>query len=134
MFLFLKIVLVLANSADPDEISSGFSRCKSTHLGVSGLHRINKEPFNTLVNICKRVEEKLFKLHSNTLYMYMYFAHKSSSKSVFFVSSNGPGKTSQAHRTLCCLHILYYSKTCLKRPLKKNTKIGFQDRLSLNTG
>ena len=27
-----------------------------------------------------------------------------------------------------------YSKTCLKRPLKKNTKIGFQDRLSLNAG
>ena len=27
-----------------------------------------------------------------------------------------------------------YSKTCLKRPLKKETKIGFQDRLSLNTG
>ena len=28
---------------------------------------------------------------------------------------------------------MYYSKTCLKRPLKK-TKIGFQDRLSLNAG
>ena len=27
-----------------------------------------------------------------------------------------------------------YSKTCLKRPLKKKTKIGFQDRLSLNAG
>ena len=27
-----------------------------------------------------------------------------------------------------------YSKTCLKRPLKKKTKIGFQDRLSLNVG
>ena len=27
-----------------------------------------------------------------------------------------------------------YSKTCLKRPIKKNTKIGFQDRLSLNAG
>ena len=25
-----------------------------------------------------------------------------------------------------------YSKTCLKRPLKKKTKIGFQDRLSLD--
>ena len=25
-----------------------------------------------------------------------------------------------------------YSKTCLKRQLKKKTKIGFQDRLSLN--
>ena len=31
--------------------------------------------------------------------------------------------------------ILYtYSKTCLKRPLKKKTKLGFQDRLSLNAG
>ena len=27
-----------------------------------------------------------------------------------------------------------YNKTCLKRPLKKKTKIGFQDRLSLNAG
>ena len=27
-----------------------------------------------------------------------------------------------------------YSKTCLKPPLKQNTKIGFQDRLSLNAG
>ena len=29
---------------------------------------------------------------------------------------------------------LTYSKTCLKRPLKKKTNIGFQDRLSLNAG
>ena len=27
-----------------------------------------------------------------------------------------------------------YSKTCLKQPLTKKTKIGFQDRLSLNAG
>ena len=27
-----------------------------------------------------------------------------------------------------------YSKTCLKRSLKKKTKIDFQDRLSLNAG
>ena len=27
-----------------------------------------------------------------------------------------------------------YSKTCLKRPLKKNTKIGFQYRYSLDAG
>ena len=27
-----------------------------------------------------------------------------------------------------------YSKTCLKRPLKKKTKNGFQDRLSVNAG
>ena len=27
-----------------------------------------------------------------------------------------------------------YSITCLKRPLKKNTKVGFQYRLSLNSG
>ena len=32
------------------------------------------------------------------------------------------------------LYVCSYSKTCLKRPLKKNTKIGFQDRLSLNAG
>ena len=30
--------------------------------------------------------------------------------------------------------ILIYFKTCLKGPLKKQTKIGFQDRLSFNTG
>ena len=29
---------------------------------------------------------------------------------------------------------LVYSKTCLKRALKKKTKIGFQDRISLNAG
>ena len=29
---------------------------------------------------------------------------------------------------------LSYSKTCLKPPLKKKTKIGFQDQLSLNAG
>ena len=28
----------------------------------------------------------------------------------------------------------YYSKTCLKRSLKNNTNIGFQDQLSLNAG
>ena len=28
----------------------------------------------------------------------------------------------------------WYSKTCLKQPLKKKTKIGFQDPLSLNAG
>ena len=27
-----------------------------------------------------------------------------------------------------------YSKTCLKWPLKKKTKIGFRDQLSLNAG
>ena len=32
------------------------------------------------------------------------------------------------------IHLKLYSKTCLKRPLKNNTKIGFQDRLSLNSG
>ena len=30
--------------------------------------------------------------------------------------------------------LLAYSKTCLKRPLKKNTKIVFYDQLSLNAG
>ena len=30
--------------------------------------------------------------------------------------------------------MLLYSKTCLKQPLKRKTKIGFQDRLSLNAG
>ena len=30
--------------------------------------------------------------------------------------------------------IFMYSKTCLKQPLKKKTKIGSQDQLSLNAG
>ena len=34
----------------------------------------------------------------------------------------------------CCLHIFIYSKTCVKRPLSKRPKIGFQDQLSLNAG
>ena len=33
-----------------------------------------------------------------------------------------------------CFTLAVYSKTCLKRPLKKDTKIGFQDQLSLNAG
>ena len=33
----------------------------------------------------------------------------------------------------CSIAIFYlYSKTCLKRSLKKKTKIGFQDQLSFN--
>ena len=36
----------------------------------------------------------------------------------------------------CCLlsHLPVFSKTCLKRILKKKPKIGFQDRLSLDAG
>ena len=34
--------------------------------------------------------------------------------------------------TYMCVFI--YSKTCVKRPLSKETKIGFQDQLSLNAG
>ena len=38
-------------------------------------------------------------------------------------------------RFLCVYkHLAYNSKTCLRWPLKKKTKIGFQDRLSLNAG
>ena len=40
--------------------------------------------------------------------------------------------------TMVCtvgVHVVWiYSKTCLKGSLKKKTKIGFQDRLSLNAG
>ena len=32
------------------------------------------------------------------------------------------------------LHFKTYSKTCVKRPLPKRPKIGFQDQLSLNAG
>ena len=31
-------------------------------------------------------------------------------------------------------HIQLYSKICVKRPLSKRQKIGFQDQLSLNAG
>ena len=40
--------------------------------------------------------------------------------------------TEGEYKTLTAL--IEYSKTCLKRSLKRNTKIGFQDRLSLNAG
>ena len=36
-----------------------------------------------------------------------------------------------------CMHFkieIKYSKTCVKRPLSKGTKIGFHDQLSLNAG
>ena len=40
-----------------------------------------------------------------------------------------------ASHTICMvIAAMSYSKTCLKRPLKKKTKIGFQDRLLLNAG
>ena len=32
------------------------------------------------------------------------------------------------------MHSIEYSKTCVKRPLSKRPKIGFQDQLSLNAG
>ena len=32
------------------------------------------------------------------------------------------------------LHILPYSKTCVKQPFSKSSKIGFQDQLWLNAG
>ena len=35
---------------------------------------------------------------------------------------------------LVSMSVSYYSKTCRKQPLKKKTKIGFQDPLSLNAG
>ena len=36
---------------------------------------------------------------------------------------------------LTCVFTPYpYSKTCLKRPLKKNTRMGFQYNISLNAG
>ena len=44
------------------------------------------------------------------------------------------GKCSKISNPFSFCSQLKYSKTCLKRPLKKNTKIGFQDSLSLNTG
>ena len=35
---------------------------------------------------------------------------------------------------LCVGWDVVYSKTCVKRPLSKRPKIGFQDQLSLNAG
>ena len=43
-------------------------------------------------------------------------------------------------KIFACVYIMLpsfrevYSKTCLKRPLKKDTKIGFQYQLALNAG
>ena len=38
------------------------------------------------------------------------------------------------HTSIPKIQLLYYSKTCLKRTLKKRPIIGFQDRSSLNAG
>ena len=42
-------------------------------------------------------------------------------------------KTSKYHEKIP-QHAKKYSKTCIKRPLSKRPKIGFQDQLSLNAG
>ena len=44
--------------------------------------------------------------------------------------------TTKSNQSMYVCLIIYqlYSKTCLKQPLKKNTKIGFQNRLLLNAG
>ena len=41
-------------------------------------------------------------------------------------------KNERGVRITSCKTDFKYGKTCRKRPLKKMTKIGFQDRLSLN--
>ena len=47
--------------------------------------------------------------------------------------ANNIGADQPAHG-LCYLFIVKYIKTCVKRPLSKRQKIGFQDQLSLNAG
>ena len=37
-------------------------------------------------------------------------------------------------RVNCIILLTHYSKICVKRPLSKRPKIGFQDQLSLNAG
>ena len=55
-------------------------------------------------------------------------------QTVFKLSADGHSRqrinslSDKEKNTLVC------SKTCLKQPLKRKTKIGFQDRLSLNAG
>ena len=39
-----------------------------------------------------------------------------------------------AHEIFVFITLLRYSKDCVKRPLSKRPKIGFQDQLSLNAG
>ena len=54
---------------------------------------------------------------------------------VFFLYLSKLSKSSSIHHKCCLLsHQHRYSKTCLKRPLSKRPKIGFQDQLLLNAG
>ena len=50
-----------------------------------------------------------------------------------FLSSVPGNLTSVNTPSLRASHV-YYSKTCVKRPLSKRPKIGFQDELSLDAG
>ena len=45
------------------------------------------------------------------------------------------GQCDKFQNSMCWLnHCVVYSKTCVKRPLSKRPKFGFQDQLSLNAG
>ena len=43
-------------------------------------------------------------------------------------------KESMQNYQACHISFVQYSKTCVKRPLSKSLKFGFQDQLSLNAG
>ena len=61
----------------------------------------------------------------------MFWQKMDSSLLISLVDWNKRIKCLQSH-LLLLLHV--YSKTCVKRPLSKRPKNGFQDRLSLNAG
>ena len=54
------------------------------------------------------------------------------------ISQHEKNNTKERNQSVSAIPLInqgiYCSKTCLKRALKKKTKIGFQDRLSLNAG
>ena len=86
--------------------------------------------------------------HTSLKIFFLFYCYKSEVMLLFFfaiflcLSSYGPLYTRKdrvlfKQKKMCHFFSFLhkkYSKTCLRRPLKEKTKIGFQDRLSLNAG
>ena len=83
--------------------------------------------------ICRRMQLSLRSaLFAKTK---LFFTEK---QNYFVIITCDPLIYTKEHPDFTVSNIVYkgliYSKTCLKRPLKKDQKIGFQDRLLLNAG
>ena len=73
-------------------------------------------------NLFNNVWDRVYHSVKHYLILIVIILHVTASNVVFIILT----RTEIAHSD--------YSKTCLKRPLSKRPKIGFQDQLSLNTG